>query len=55
MCSHDLAASHASSVTKQRIKALLERNIYICTSRRDRSVEEDEIGVGATKRMKRMN
>jgi len=25
-----------------------------CTPRRDRSVEEDEIGVRATKRMKRM-
>ena len=45
--------------TKERINALLERNGNIrmksCTPRRDRSVEEDEIGVRATKRMKRMN
>ena len=48
MCSHDLAESGVSSVTTQRIEALLERNVNIhresCMRTSERSVEEDEIG-----------
>jgi len=59
MCSHDLAESDVSSVTKQRIEALLERNVNIhmerCLRTSERSVEGDEIGVRATKTRKRMN
>ena len=59
MCSCDLAGTYASSVTTQRIKALLERNVNIhmesCMRTSERSGEGDEIGVRATKTRKRMN
>jgi hypothetical protein len=48
MCSYDLAGTHVSSVTEQRIRALLERNVNIhrerCMRMSERSVEEDAIG-----------